>query len=75
MMNMCSMPFPACASELNRDVLLEEKLHFISQLKLAILSGERILRIQFCGTQVPNEKRFITLCLMRCCVVFLFEER
>lgn len=40
MMNMCSMPFPACASELNCDVLPEEKLHFISQIKLAILLGE-----------------------------------
>lgn len=39
-MNMCSMPFPACASELNCDVLPEEKLHFISQINLAILSEE-----------------------------------
>lgn len=40
MLNMCSMPFLASASELNCDVLPKEKLHFISQLKLAVLSGE-----------------------------------
>lgn len=33
------MPLPACASKLNCDVLPEEKLHFISQIKLATLSG------------------------------------
>lgn len=39
MMNVCSMPFPAHASELNSDVLPENKLHFIPQIKLASLSG------------------------------------
>ena len=39
MMNMCSMPFPARASELNCDVLSEDKLHFIPQIKLASLFG------------------------------------
>lgn len=36
MMNMCSLPFPAQASELNCGVLPEDKLHFIP---LASLSG------------------------------------
>jgi len=41
-MNMCSMPFPARASELNCDVLPEDKLHFIPQIKLAYLSGNSV---------------------------------
>lgn len=39
MMNMCSMPFPARAFELNCNVLPEDKLHFIPGIKLASLSG------------------------------------